>query len=139
MKPSLLWVRIGGLSLIVLGIARGGGGIILLGKGAATLEMIQASASTITWVSWGLISLGILTISSGIGVFLRSRLAWLLGVIVTICFVLDGALNGILLFGSLRLGGTIGNIVVAAFILAALWVGRSAIFPTVETSAEEAG
>ena len=117
---------IGGILMILLGLARGAGGVILLLHGGETLENIIASPEAVRMVAVGLITIGVLEVISAIGVFLRKRRMWILGFVVTVAFVIDGAINGYILFGRPGDQGTLVNSIIALLIIVCLMMGRRA-------------
>ena len=117
---------IGGILMILLGLARGAGGVILLLHGGETLENIIASPEAVRMVAVGLITIGALEVISAIGVFLRKRRMWILGFVVTVAFVIDGAINGYILFGRPGDQGTLVNSIIALLIIVCLMMGRRA-------------
>jgi len=118
---------IASILMVLLGLARGFGGVVLLLHGKAALSEIIADESAITCVSVGLILIGIFEIISAVGVFYLKRKYWLLGIIVTILFVINGAVNGYFLFGKPGDSGTIVNIIVALIIITFLIFGRKSL------------
>ncbi len=117
-------ILVGGVLMILLGLARGAGGISLMVQGENTLPNIIASTRTIRALAIGLVLIGLFELISAIGVLLLRRSFWILGIIVTILFVIDGALNGYLLFGKPGDQGTIVNSIVAILIISCLLIGR---------------
>jgi hypothetical protein len=110
--------------LLLLGIARGAGAIILLLRGPGVVDSSRVSVPVASLLAVILLMVGIAAILSGLGLFLGKPWAWSLGFTVPFLFVLDGALNGYLLFGRPGDRGTVVNVVVALLILLALWLGR---------------
>lgn len=119
-------IIIGATLMILLGLARGIGGITLLIQGKNTLSNIIASENTIQILASGLILIGLLEIISAIGVFRLKRVFWILGIVVTVAFVIDGAINGYYLFGKPGDQGTIVNGIVAILIISSLLIGKKA-------------
>jgi len=119
-------ILVGGVLMILLGLARAAGVIILLVQIEDTLPNIIASENTIRVLSLGLILIGLLEIVSAIGVLRLKRIFWILGIIITVAFVIDGAINGYFLFGKPGDQGTIVNSIVAILIISCLLVGRKA-------------
>ena len=110
--------------MILLGLARGIGGVILLIRGKETLPDIIASDMIVQSLALGLILIGILEIISAIGILFIKRAFWILGIAITIAFVIDGAVNGHLLFGKPGDLGTLANLTVAIVIISCLYIGR---------------
>jgi hypothetical protein len=119
-------VLVGAILMILLGAARGIGGVAGLLRGADMLPQTVASEGTFRILFIGLILIGLLEIISAIGIMRLKRGFWILGIVVTAAFVVDGAINGYVLFGSPGGLGTIVNVVVAALIIGCLLAGRRA-------------
>jgi hypothetical protein len=120
------FIIISAVLMILLGLARGIGGITLLIQGKNTLSNIIASENIIQILAIGLILIGLLEIISAIGIWRLNRTFWILGIIVTIAFVIDGAINGHFLFGRSGDQGTIVNSIAAILIISCLLLGRRA-------------
>jgi len=116
---------IGGVLMGLLGIVRGGGGLILIVQGAATDPKIKASESATIAVGAFLLVLGIALVVAAFGVLRRRPWALLAGIALTIAFVVDGAINGYVLFGRPGDQGTLMNVIAAVLILVFLVIGRS--------------
>ena len=124
-KPiSLL---IGVILMILLGLARGLGGITLLLKGKATLPDIKTNETVLIFLAIGLILIGIIEIISAVGVYFLKRKYWLLGIFVTVLFVIDGAVNGYFLFGKPGDQGTVVNLIAALIIITFLLLGKESL------------
>jgi hypothetical protein len=113
--------------LILLGIARGAGGVMLLKQGPETLDSIQATHDVVKGIGWGLVFIGLFAVISGLGVLLNKRPFYRMGFAAVVAFVLDGVLNGWLLFGKPGDIGTLVNVVVAGVIILFLLMGRKAV------------
>ncbi len=121
------YLIVGGVLMVLLGLARGAGGLVLLLRGAATDPNIRASASGVAGVGVALSLLGLVLIVAAVGVLRRNRRLWLVGMASTVAFVIDGAINGYVLYGRPGIGGTLANGIAAALILACLLAGRRAL------------
>jgi hypothetical protein len=117
-------LMVGSVLLLLLGLARGSGGVILLLHGHAADARILASEPVVSRLAVGLVVIGLLVIVSAIGIMRGKAGFWFLGVIGTILFVIDGAINGYFLYGSPGEAGTAVNVVASLIILAALFRGR---------------
>lgn len=117
-------IIIGAVLMILLGLARGIGGIALLIQGKNTLPNIIAGENTIQILANGLILIGLLEIVSAIGILRLKRAYWILGIVVTVAFVIDGAINGYFLFGKPGDQGTVINSIAALLIISFLFIGR---------------
>jgi len=103
---------------------------MLLTSGASIGSRIQANEPTVTLVGAGLLVLGLALVVSAMGVLLRrSRFFWTVGIACTVAFVIDGAINGSLLYGRPGDQGTVVNVILAALILICLKRGASALPP----------
>ena len=117
----------GAVLMILLGVARGSGGAILLLRGPATDSGIRASPSSALFLGMLLLVIALGLVVVAIGVLRGSRRGWLGGAWLVIAFVLDGMLNGYVLYGRPGAGGTLANLAVAALILLCLYFGRGAL------------
>ena len=124
---SRVFLKTGAIMLILLGIARGAGGVMLLLRGVETLDSIRTTSIVVKGVGWGLVFIGLFASVSGLGIFLSKRLFYRMGIATVVAFVLDGALNGYLLFGKPGDIGTLINLVVAGVIILFLRLGRKAV------------
>jgi hypothetical protein len=118
---------IGGVLMACLGLARGAGGMILLMRGSTADPAIQATGTVVQLVGAFLLLLGLALVVSSAGVLVRRPVFWLAGIICTIAFVVDGAINGYLLYGKPGDKGTVVNVIVAALVVICLSVGKSAL------------
>jgi len=64
---------------------------------------------------------------SAVGVFRGLRSFWMAGIICTVAFVIDGAINGYVLYGHPGDRGTAVNVIAAALILTCLLAGKAAL------------
>ena len=87
------------------------------------------SEDTSALIGAGLLAIAAGALTAGAGILRGRRWAWTLGLAIPVLFVLDGALNGYLLFGRPGDRGTIVNIVFAGAILGCLWRGQRAVPP----------
>jgi len=116
-----------GALMLALGFVRGGGGLALLLRGPALDPAIRAGAGTTALLGGALLLLGLLLLVAAIGVLRRARRFWWLGLVATLAFVIDGLINGLVLYGRPGAGGTAANLVAAALIVAGLILGRPAL------------
>jgi hypothetical protein len=124
--------------MALLGVARGGGGVLLLLQAGATMPEIVAGDGTVRVLGALLVAIGLLEVVSAIGVWRLDRRFWLLGIAVTVAFVVDGAVNGWLLFGRPGEAGTLVNVVVASVIIGCLWATRRSFVPRAASRARAA-
>jgi len=118
-------LRAAAVLLLLVGVARTLGGIALMLHGRAADPAIVAAPSTVLLLGAILTAIGTLGVLCGIGVWRRDRPAWIGGLVFAPLFLLDGVVNGWLLFGAPRPIGTLSNAVVAAVMLALLIPGRT--------------
>ena len=126
MNPKLS-LRLGAILMLLLGLARGIGGLLLLTRGAGADAKIRAGGTGVAATAAALMLLGAALAVTGAGVLQRGRLAWVMGCVLTVAFVLGGIVNGIVLYGRPQAGGSLANVVVAAVILVCMWRGRPAL------------
>jgi hypothetical protein len=120
-------LKLGAVLMALLGLLRSAGGILLLTRGPAADPNIHAGGPTVAAVGAGLLVLGTILVVAAIGVFLRRRLFWRIGIACTIAFVIDGAINGTLLYGKPGDSGTMANVIMATVILICLFKGAPAL------------
>jgi hypothetical protein len=118
---------IGAVLMILLGLARGIGGIILLIQGKATLSNIKTDETVLIFLSIGLILIGIFEIISAVGIYYLKRKYWFLGIVVTVLFVIDGTINGYFLFGKPDDQGTAVNLIAGIIIITFLLLGKKSL------------
>jgi len=125
-KTAKVWIICASVLMIVVALARGSGGITLLLKGSniGLDRPIMASNTEITFIGMGLILIAILFIISAVGILMKKYLFWKVGIFTAILFVIDGAINGTLLFGHPLETGTIINIIAAILIIGSLISGK---------------
>jgi len=126
MSPSLA-LRTAGLLLLVLGIARAAGGVVLASGGGTVVDSSRVNESTARLLGVGLIVVGLISAIASFGCMQRRRWGWNLGLIAPILFVADGLLNGTLLFGRPGDMGTIVNVIAATMIVVCLGLGKRAL------------
>lgn len=121
------FLQAAGVMMVLLGAARGAGGVVLVARGGAADPKIQAAGAAVVSAGASLLLLGALLVVAGVGTFMRRRTAWVLGALATIAFVMGGAVNGTVLYGKPAVMGTAINVVAAAAIIACLLAGRGAL------------
>jgi hypothetical protein len=120
-------VAISSLLMIFIGLFRSIGGISLLlgGDQLDTKVPILASAGQLNGVGIGLLTVGILLIVSAAYFWRRlTRRSWLLCWIALIIFLLDGLVDGFILFGQPLAQGQIINLSAAIIIGILLYHNR---------------
>ncbi|MFQ6613169.1 MAG: hypothetical protein ACE5D2_08745, partial [Fidelibacterota bacterium] len=128
------FLRLGAVLLILLGVLRGTGGLILLIQGPAADPNITATAMDTSIVASFLILIGLLSIIFGIGLWKQRRKCWIGGIITTIAFVIDGAINGFVLYGQPGDKGTVVNLLSAVIIITILYFGRAGVKSRAQTT-----
>jgi len=113
--------------MMLLGLARGGGGIALLLRGGELDPKIQATNAAAYAVGLGLVLLGGVLIASGLGLLRGVRVFWTVGVAAVLVFVVDGAINGYVLYGHPGDRGTVVNMITAALIVTCLVLGKEGL------------
>lgn len=110
--------------LILLGVARGIGGVLLAVNGPRTVESMLVSDTTAQFLGLGLVVVCVLTFVAAYGLMKTRSWAFNFSIVTLVLFVLDGALNGYLLFGRPGAGGTFVNIIVAVVIVSLIGLAR---------------
>jgi hypothetical protein len=114
---------------VLLGLARGAGGVVLGLQGSGVVDSSRVALPSARLLGAGLVAVAVLAIVAAVRLF-RGRpgaLPFVLGVLLL--FVLDGALNGYLLFGQPGDSGSIVNIAAALIIGGLAWLGDRASSP----------
>jgi hypothetical protein len=122
----LLALRTGAILLLLLGVIRGAGGVMLATSGPGLVDSGRVDAATARLLGGGLILVGLVAAAARQGSMLRRAWGRTLGLAAIVLFVVDGLINGTMLFGKPGEGGTIVNAVAAVLILACLVRGRAA-------------
>lgn len=128
MSPAAA-LRTAGLLLLVLGLARAAGGLVLATSGGEAVDSTRVSDETARLLGAGLIFVGLLSAAASVGCMLRRTWGWSLGFVAIVLFVADGLLNGTLLLGRPGDTGTIVNVIAAALIAVCLVRGRASVLP----------
>jgi len=128
-KETRYWLILSAVCMIFVALMRGMGGVLLLLKQSDldTGTKITASQTGILLVGAGLIIIALMFIISAIGVLRLRYFFWKLGIVTTILFIIEGAVNGLVLYGRPLEAGTLINISAAAVILLLLFMGRNAV------------
>jgi len=119
-------IIVGSTLMIILAIARFIGGLVLIIEGT-NLELDQrmiASSNEAKMVGIGLILVSIILVRSAIGMLKSNYFYWKIGLFAIILFILDGLINGFILFGQPLEKGTIINITASVIIVLAMLIGR---------------
>jgi len=119
------WTMTGAVLMILLGIARGFGGISLLVQGAGTAPGIIADEGTVRILAIGLIVTALLLIASAAGIIRSKGRFRQIGIAAALVFLIDSIVNGIFLYGGPRREGIVMNALTAAVIIVCLRIGRS--------------
>lgn len=128
-RKSVLLLIAAGL-IFSLGIIRGVGGLINLLGNENTLESLNNSIISFTFLVVGFIVLSAATFITVIAVFKRNKKYFLAGIFLTLIFVFSGAVIIILLFDVAKELGIIIDIIAAVFIISILIVGKKALEKT---------
>lgn len=123
-KPTLV-LRVGAVLLLLLSLARGAGGIVLILQGQDAVPDAKATDAALIAIGAGLLAVAVLGIFAALQIFRRNEGFFRIGVIALAAFVVDGLVNGMLLFGQPTDSGTLANVVAAALILGCLLLGRA--------------
>jgi hypothetical protein len=126
-KKRPISLIIAAVLMIILGLARGIGGIVLLLEGKSTLPDIKTNETVLIFLAVGLIIIGVMEIITAVGIYLLKKKFWLLGIIITVLFVIDGAINGYFLFGRPGAQGTVVNLIAAIIIITFLLLSKKSI------------
>lgn len=121
-----LTTTLGGILLILLGLARGAGGLVLGIQGPGVVDSSRSGTGTAQALGLGLLAIGLLAIFAAARVLRDRPNALTFALAILLIFVLDGALNGYLLFGHPGNRGTIVNVLAALTIGVLLWTGERA-------------
>jgi hypothetical protein len=117
----------GAVLAILLGLVRAAGGVALLATGPGLDPAIRAAPSATAIVGSVLLLLGAALVVAGIGLLGRRPSAWPWTIAGLVAFVIDGAVNGWVLYGRPGDGGTLANAVAATLIATILFAGRGAV------------
>lgn len=126
MTPSLA-LRTGAILLLLLGVIRAAGGVMLAATGPDLVESTRIDETTGRLLGGGLVVVGLVAALASIGCMRRRAWGWGLGLVAIALFVADGLLNGTLLFGRPGDGGTMVNAAAAILILICLLRGKPAL------------
>ena len=126
-KKRPISLIIAAVLMIILGLARGIGGIVLLLEGKSTLPDIKTNETVLIFLAVGLIIIGVMEIITAVGIYLLKKKFWMLGIIITVLFVIDGAINGYFLFGRPGAQGTVVNLIAAIIIITFLLLSKKSI------------
>jgi len=114
------------ISLLLLGLARGLGGVALVANGAGVDTGITGTPAAVRFSGLTLCVVAGLAIVAGAGVWTRRRWGAWLGIVTSVLFFVDGLLTGTLLYGAPRASGTVVNAIIALGLVALLFLGRGA-------------
>ncbi len=134
MKRRYLLI-VSAILLILIGVLRASGAVILLikGKQLDTQVPIVASDQQITIVAIGLSIIGILFVLAAINLIRKySYSSWLLCWIVLFLFLLSGLINGYFLFGQPLDQGQRINIIAVVIVGILLLLGKASLKPRKE-------
>jgi hypothetical protein len=124
--PSVA-LRTAALLLLVLGVARGAGGLLLAIWGTNPADAFRVGRDVMLAIGAGLLGVAVIAVIASIGLMRCRVWGWILGVFAIVLFVADGLVNGYLLFGRPGDRGTMVNAAAAVLILFCLLRGRRAL------------
>jgi hypothetical protein len=110
--------------LLLLGLARGAGGVILALRGPSVVGSTRIPPFIAGVLGLDLVFIAALAIVAAFRLFSRRPQALTFVLIVLLAFLAGGALNGYLLFGRPADGGTMVNLAAAAAIGTLAWIGE---------------
>lgn len=122
-RKSILLLIAAGL-IFLLGITRGIGGIINLLNDENTLESLNNSITSLAFLIVGFIVLSAAAFITAIAIFEHNKKYLLSGILLTIIFVVSGAVNRNFLYDEITILDTIINIIVAVIIISLLMLGK---------------
>ena len=120
-------MRAAAVLLVLLGLARGGGGIALLTGGAGTLVAGPRRAAVL--MGCGLAFVALLAGAAAVELWRLQRRSIALTAAALLIFVTGGLLNGYLMFGAPRPAGILLNVGYSAVVGALVFAGRDALLP----------
>ena len=112
------WIAI--ILMFLLGVLRSAGGVMLILNKNLTDSNITASPNAAFICGIGLLFIGLAEIISAIGIAAGNRSFVTIGIICTVLFVIDGLVNGYILYGLPLEAGTIANLAAASVIISLL-------------------
>ncbi len=130
MPGRVLFLRLAAVALALLGLARGAGGVVLATGGAAAVESVRVPLGTARVLAAGLCLVAILALVASVQLWRTRPGATRLATGALCLFVIDGLINGQLLFGEPTDRGTLANLVAAGLIGSLLLAGRNSAGPT---------
>ncbi|MFN8241402.1 MAG: hypothetical protein U0X39_11735 [Bacteroidales bacterium] len=125
-----IMLMIAGVLMIFVGALRGFGGLILLSNPEKSLAAgtFSASPAQIVVIGIGLVIIMVLLIVTAYSLITKqTRWWWVASWVVLGLFLLDGLLNGFLLFGKPNLNGQSINFTAALLVAVNLMFGREAL------------
>lgn len=125
--PPIRALRAAGILLMILAVARAAGGVALLVHGPKLADSDRITMETARILGAGLIAVALIAAVASLGCMLRRRWAWMLGFASLALFVLDAALNGLLIYGRPGETGTIVNVLWSGLVVGFLIRGRGAL------------
>ena len=116
--------RAGAALLLVLGLARGAGGVVLLRGGVSGLDAGVNPEAPAALLGSGLAVTGTLCVAFGVVIWRGLRNAWAWSLLPLGAFVLGGLVNGFALYGLPRPAGLLGNLAYAGLVVLLLRRGE---------------
>jgi hypothetical protein len=112
---------------MILAVVRAAGGVALFVHGPKLAGTDRITMETARILGAGLVAVALVAGIASLGCMRRRRWAWMLGFAVLALFILDGALNGLLIYGRPGETGTIVNVLWSGLVVAFLIRGRGAL------------
>ena len=120
-------LRAAGILLMILAVVRAAGGVALFVHGPNLAGTDRITMETARILGGGLVAVALVAAIASLGCMRRRRWAWMLGFVALALFVLDAALNGLLIYGRPGERGTIVNVLWAGLVIGFLIRGRGAL------------
>lgn len=121
------WRWIAVALLLLLGLARGAGGVLVLAAGSAVAGPGSRTDAPSWLIGGSLILVGMLCLVGSVLLVQRSPSGFWVALAALVAFVLGGILNGVLLYGSPRPMGVLGNTAYAVVTFVVLWLGTQGV------------
>lgn len=103
--------------LAIVAVARGIGGVVLAVRGPIAVDSDLIGQGAARMLGLGLLVVSVLALVAALGLIRKHRWAAPVAIVAPLAFVVDGALNGYLLFGQPGARGTAVNIGAAGAII----------------------
>ena len=114
---------VGGILVVLIGIAVGYGGLQLWNGAPSSWKDVIANRSTVKNAARGIVVVALMLLVGGIGAIINSSWGQMAASIGILNFIVGGFWANYILFGNIRPKHTGANVVVGAIILFLLWFG----------------